>query len=47
MRTLNGGRRVRDSKTKNLLNEFLRFVRVFRPKAVMVENVPGLARDHR
>jgi DNA (cytosine-5)-methyltransferase 1 len=47
MRTLNGGRRVRDPKTKNLLNEFLRFVRVFRPKAVMVENVPGLARDHR
>lgn len=47
MRTLNRSRRVHDPKQKDLLCEFLRFVRVLRPKAVMVENVPGLANDRR
>lgn len=42
IRTLNGGRRVRDAKN-DLLFDFLRFVRVLRPRAVMLENVPRLA----
>jgi len=46
MRTLNGGRRVRDRK-KNLVFEFLRFAKGLRPKALMMENVPGLASDRR
>jgi DNA (cytosine-5)-methyltransferase 1 len=46
MRTLNGGRTVRDSE-KDLLFQILRFVKAFRPKAVMIENVPGLAADKR
>lgn len=47
LRTLNRGRRIRDPKQKDLLYEVLRFVRVLRPKAVMVENVPGLVNDQR
>jgi DNA (cytosine-5)-methyltransferase 1 len=47
MRTLNRRHRVRDPKQKDLLYQLLRFVRVLEPKAVMVENVPGLATDHR
>lgn len=47
MRTMNGGRRVRDPEQKDLVFEFLRFVRELKPKAVMMENVPGLARDSR
>jgi DNA (cytosine-5)-methyltransferase 1 len=46
MRTLNGNRRVIDPRN-NLINEFLRFVKDLKPKAVMLENVPGLAKDHR
>jgi DNA (cytosine-5)-methyltransferase 1 len=46
LRTLNGSRAVRDHN-KDLVFEFLRFVRVLRPKAVMMENVPGLASDRR
>jgi DNA (cytosine-5)-methyltransferase 1 len=46
MRSLNGKRRVRD-KRNDLMFEFLRFVRVLRPKAVMLENVPGLASSYR
>jgi DNA (cytosine-5)-methyltransferase 1 len=46
LRTLNGSRGIRDD-SKDLVFEFLRFVRVLRPKAVMMENVPGLARDRR
>lgn len=46
LRTLNGSRRIND-RSKNLVFQFLRFVRVLRPKAVMMENVPGLARDWR
>jgi DNA (cytosine-5)-methyltransferase 1 len=47
LRTLNRSQRVRDPKQKDLLNEILRFVRVLKPKTVMVENVPGLAFDRR
>jgi len=46
MRSLNGKRRVRD-KRNDLMFEFLRFVRELRPKAVMLENVPGLAKSYR
>jgi DNA (cytosine-5)-methyltransferase 1 len=46
MRTLNGSRSNRD-KRNDLLFEFLRFVEELRPKAVMMENVPGLAADGR
>ncbi len=47
MRTLNTGKRVRDPKQKDLVFELLRFVRVLRPKAFMMENVPGPAKDAR
>lgn len=46
MRTLNGTRSVKDPRN-DLLMEFLRFVEKLRPKAVMMENVPGLAADRR
>jgi DNA (cytosine-5)-methyltransferase 1 len=46
MRTLNGSRWTRDSRN-NLVSHFIRFVRVLSPKAVMLENVPGLARNRR
>jgi len=41
LRTRNGANRNRD-KRNNLVHEMLRFARAFRPKAVMMENVPGL-----
>jgi DNA (cytosine-5)-methyltransferase 1 len=46
MRTLNGSRSNRDSRN-DLLFEFLRFVEEIRPRAVMMENVPGLATNSR
>lgn len=46
IRTLNG-KHTLDDADKDLLFEFLRFVKTLRPKAVMVENVPGLAADER
>ncbi len=46
MRTLNGRRRIVDD-ANDLLFEFVRFVRALRPKIVMMENVPALARNHR
>ena len=46
LRTLNGGIVVRH-KDKDLLFQFLRFVKALKPKVVMVENVPGLAADKR
>lgn len=46
LRTLNGKKRVNDPKN-DLLMEFLRFVEGLRPKAIMMENVPGLAQDRR
>jgi DNA (cytosine-5)-methyltransferase 1 len=41
LRTRNGGKRNRDARN-TLVREMLRFVRVFRPKAFMMENVPRL-----
>lgn len=46
MRTLNGGRAVHEPRN-DLLFQFVRFARVLRPKAVMLENVPGLLADWR
>src|SRR5690554_3279152 len=46
MRTLNGALNINDPRN-NLLLEFLRFVETFLPRAVMLENVPGLAHDNR
>lgn len=46
IRTLNGAKIVEDSRN-DLVFEFLRFVGALRPKAVMLENTPGLARDRR
>lgn len=46
IRTLNGGRAVRDG-SRNLVLEFVRFVEGLKPKAVMLENVPGLGGDRR
>lgn len=43
---LNGRRRPRD-KRNDLVFQFMRFVRVLRPKAIMMENVPGLAKNRR
>lgn len=42
LRTLNGSLQVDDPRN-DLLLEVLRFVDALRPKAVMIENVPGLA----
>lgn len=42
LRTRNGATRNRDTRNK-LVNEMLRFVKVLKPKAVMLENVPKLA----
>ncbi|HPT73061.1 MAG TPA: DNA cytosine methyltransferase [Candidatus Cloacimonadota bacterium] len=46
MRTRNGSREI-DDPINDLVFEFLRFVRAFRPKAIMLENVPGLYSDPR
>ena len=46
LRTLNGGRKVKESQN-DLVFEFVRFVKYFRPKALMLENVPGLLDDNR
>lgn len=46
LRTLNGGKRIWDRRN-DLVLQLLRFVRVFKPKAVMMENVPGLMRNRR
>jgi len=46
MRTLNGAF-VIDDPRNDLLFEFQRFVEALRPRAVMMENVPGLAEDER
>jgi len=45
--TTHNGRILRDDPRNELVLEFIRFVRALRPKAVMLENVPGLARDSR
>lgn len=46
LRTLRGGKDVHDDRNELVL-EILRFVRELAPKAIMVENVPGLAEDER
>jgi len=46
LRTLNGGKRIVDRRN-DLVLQLLRFVRAFKPKAVMVENVPGLVKNRR
>jgi len=46
IRTRNGGKRVRDARN-DLIYEFLRFARALKPKAIMMENVPALARNRR
>lgn len=46
MRTLNGGKRIRDVRNKLILY-FQRFVEELLPKAVMMENVPGLRKNKR
>ena len=45
MRTLNGKVAIDDPRN-NLLLEFFRFVKELLPKAIMLENVPGLATDN-
>jgi len=42
LRTRNGSSQRRDRRN-GLIAEMLRFIRAFRPKAVMLENVPGLS----
>lgn len=46
MRTKNGKIEVCDPRN-DLVFEFMRFVRELLPKAIMMENVPGLAKDYR
>jgi DNA (cytosine-5)-methyltransferase 1 len=46
LRTRNKKTAVADSRN-DLVSDFLRFVRVLRPKTVMLENVPALERDGR
>lgn len=46
IRTLNGSRNIDDPRN-DLVFDFLRFVEAFKPKAVMMENVPELAQDDR
>lgn len=44
--TLNGSRRIDDARN-DLVLQFLTYVEHLLPKAIMLENVPGLARDNR
>lgn len=46
LRTKNKRTSVRDDRN-NLVADFLRFIEVMEPKAVMLENVPALAKDAR
>lgn len=46
LRTLNGSRSIREPKN-DLVFEFARFVHVFQPKTIMMENVPALLGDDR
>lgn len=46
LKTLNGRKAKRDPRN-NLVFHFLRFARGLRPRAIMMENVPALATDHR
>ena len=46
LRTLNGGRTIEDPLNE-LVYDFLRFVKEFMPRTVMMENVPALLKDDR
>lgn len=46
LRTMNGSRNVHDPRN-DLVMEYLRFCVEMKPKAIMLENVPALARDGR
>ena len=46
LRTLNGNRDI-DEPMNDLVYEVVRFIRVFMPKVLMLENVPALRRDSR
>jgi DNA (cytosine-5)-methyltransferase 1 len=46
LRNLNGGARVREPRNE-LLFDFLRIARALHPRALMLENVPGLARHYK
>lgn len=46
VRTLNGTRAVDDPRN-DLVGEYVRFVKALTPRAIMLENVPGLLRDQR
>lgn len=46
MRTKNGAHRIEDMRN-DLVFEFIRFVEEMLPKFVLIENVPGLAKDNR
>ncbi len=46
VRTLNGTREIIDDRN-DLIFQFLRLVRSLKPKAIMLENVPGLGEDER
>lgn len=46
LRTLNKSRTVQDARN-DLVYDYLRFVEIIRPKAVLLENVPALADDAR
>jgi DNA (cytosine-5)-methyltransferase 1 len=46
LRTLNGARQV-DHPLNDLVFQMARFARILKPRAVMIENVPGLLADKR
>jgi DNA (cytosine-5)-methyltransferase 1 len=46
LRTLNGKRKI-EEPMNDLIFQFVRFVKAFLPKTIMIENVPGLAGDER
>jgi DNA (cytosine-5)-methyltransferase 1 len=46
LRTLNGNKKIKDSRN-DLIKDFIRLVRVLKPKTVMMENVKGLKKDKR
>jgi len=46
VRTLNGSKTIDDPRN-DLIAEYVRFVRCIKPRAIMLENVPGLLNDAR
>ncbi len=45
--SLNGHRRIYDKKSKDLIFEYLRFVKQLHPKVILIENVPNFTNDYR